>query len=170
MVESNPRRRKAPEADTGVTITKVAIVRLTPAFHVRRTSIQPARRRLFRSFQRMTGTAACEDHECSGVFRIGRPKESCGYFSCSDSMWLTMLEIRSLFSVSLRSRPLKIGPHTGISLDPCAGASRSPSPVTKDSMRALGNAPPLRCAMVVRSGGGVFRAATTGPRPFPSRP
>jgi diguanylate cyclase (GGDEF)-like protein len=45
-----------------------------------------------------------------------------------------MFEMRTLLVVSLGSRPRKMGPHTGISVEPWAGVIRMPSPVKNDSM------------------------------------
>jgi hypothetical protein len=60
-----------------------------------------------------------------------------------------MLAMRTLFMASRVSKPRKIGPQTGISVEPCAGTRLSP--VTNASTRDFENVPPLRGAMAVRS-------------------
>lgn len=64
----------------------------------------------------------------------------------------------------------KIGPHTGISLDPWAGTAAWSPTVANASIRACGKVPPLRRAIVVRSAGRTFKAAADGPLPLASMP
>src|SRR5208283_6156876 len=59
-------------------------------------------------------------------------------------------------------------PHTGISLDPCAGRADSPRRVAV-TFRA-GYFPPLFLLITVRSVGGTFSALAAGPPPLPSVP
>jgi hypothetical protein len=63
---------------------------------------------------------------------------------------------------------MKIGPHTGISLEPCAGAPAGPVMVLTTC--ADGNLPLFLLERVVRSAGGTFNTPATGPSPFPSFP
>src|ERR1039458_7403991 len=59
-------------------------------------------------------------------------------------------------------------PHTGISLDPCAG--RSDSLRMEDETFSAGYFPPLFLPSRVRSVGGTFSALAAGPPPLPSIP
>src|SRR5450759_406993 len=59
-------------------------------------------------------------------------------------------------------------PHTGISLDPCAG--RAVSPRMEDETFSAGYFPPLFLLSRVRSEAGVFNALAAGPPPLPSVP
>jgi hypothetical protein len=63
---------------------------------------------------------------------------------------------------------MKIGPHTGISLEPCAGVPAGLVIVL--TIWADGNLPLFLLERVVRSAGGIFNAPATGPSPFPSFP
>src|SRR5450759_5119494 len=59
-------------------------------------------------------------------------------------------------------------PHTGISLDPCAG--RADSPRMEDETFSAGYFPPLFFLSRVRSVAGTFSALAAGPPPLPSVP
>ena len=91
------------------------------------------------------------------------------YFACRDSTYWVRLVTRCCTSASC---PLLIpqnnGPHTGISLDPCAGVDGPPRMV-EVTFRA-GYLPPLFLLSIVRSAGGVFNALAAGPPPLPSVP
>src|SRR5262245_30287326 len=71
-------------------------------------------------------------------------------------------------SLSDDSSDRNVGPHTGISLEPCAATS-APL-VTNRRTRSAGTTPRFHIEISVRSAGGVLSAAATGPPPLPSRP
>ena len=61
-----------------------------------------------------------------------------------------------------------MGPQTGMSEEPCAGASVRPW-VTSSRTSSGENWPPLRAASIVRSAGGMLSDGAIGPLPVPSR-
>src|SRR5579864_2629012 len=68
----------------------------------------------------------------------------------------------------MRSPCRKIGPQTGIVVEPCAG-TLGPALIACMTLNE-GNCPLLRAARVVRSAGGIFIAEAAGPSPLAETP
>src|SRR5579859_1260793 len=83
-------------------------------------------------------------------------------------MYFMRLVRRSSATELLASAALKIGPHVGMSREPCAAITSSPE--IFDLVDANGNFPPARLLIKVRSLGAVLSAEAAGPLPWPSGP
>ena len=71
---------------------------------------------------------------------------------------------------TVMARALNSLPHTGISREPCGPVSPDQRPSITSHINSCGNLPPWRCAMVVRSEGGLTKNECTGPSPLPDAP
>ena len=96
-------------------------------------------------------------------------RQSLCYFCCSDAIYFVRLRTRSCATPSLVV-PIarKIGPQTGISLDPWLETGESP--LMAWDTRLSGKVPRFLADSCVKSAGTYFIADAAGPSPFPSLP
>ena len=96
----------------------------------------------------------------------------CDYFAWIVLMYSVSLRIRSSAWCWSGDGPLgfheKIGPHVGISCEPCAGMF--PPALIACTTPDSGNRPPFRTSSMVKSVGGTFKAGAVGPFPLPDWP